>query len=66
MASEGYDITQASSVLEVLKTKGEKCGLVGLIYDPLTKTYKQLPRTMTEKEIQEQCTMFNNVDTCPF
>ncbi len=66
MTSEGYDITQASSVLEVLKTKGEKCGLVGLIYDPLTKTYKQLPRTMTEKEIQEQCTMFNNVDTCPF
>ena len=66
MASEGYDITQASSVLEVLKTKGEKCGLVGLIYDPLTKTYKQLPRTMSEKEAKEQMTMFNNVDTCPF
>ncbi len=66
MASEGYDITQASSVLEVLKTKGEKCGLVGLIYDPLTKTYKQLQRTMTEKEIQEQMTIQNNVDTCPF
>ena len=66
MASEGYDIAQASSVLEVLKTKGEKCGLVGLLYDPLTKTYKQLPRTMSEKEIQENMTMFNNIDTCPF
>ena len=66
MASEGYDIAQASSVLEVLKTKGEKCGLVGLVYDPLTKTYKQLPRTMSEKEAKEQMTMFNNVDTCPF
>ena len=66
MANEGYDITRASSVLEVLKTKGEKCGLVGLLYDPLTKTYKQLPRTMSEKEIQENMTMFNNIDTCPF
>lgn len=66
MANEGYDITQASSVLEVLKTKGEKCGLVGLVYDPLTKTYQQLPRTMSEKEIQESMTMYNNVDTCPF
>lgn len=66
MTKEGYDITQASSVLEILKTKGEKCGLVGLIYDPMTKSYKQLPRTLTEKEILEQCSMLNNVDECPF
>ena len=66
MGQEGYDITLASSVLEVLKTKGEKCGLVGLVYDPLTKSYKQLSRTMSEKEIEQQYTIFNNVDTCPF
>lgn len=66
MAQEGYDITQASSVLEVLKTKGEKCGLVGLVYDPMTKSYKQLPRTLSSKEIEEQCSILNNVDECPF
>lgn len=66
MGQEGYDITLASSVLEVLKTKGEKCGLVGLVYDPLTKSYKQLKRTMSQKEIDEQYSIFNNIDTCPF
>lgn len=66
MTKEGYDISQANSILEVLKTKGEKCGLVGLIYDPLTKSYKQLQRTSTEKEIAEQCSILNKVDECPF
>lgn len=66
MAKEGYDFTQANSVLEVLKTKGEKCGLVGLVYDSITKSYKQLKRTMSEKEISEQCAMFSKVDECPF
>lgn len=66
MATEGYDISLASSVLEVLKTKGEKCGLVGMIYDSMTKSYKQLSRTMTGKEIEEQCSMLNQVDDCPF
>lgn len=66
MASEGYDIEQANSVLEVLKTKGEKCGLVGLVYDSMTKSYKQLQRTLSEKEITEQCSMLSQVDECPF
>ena len=66
MAKEGYDITQASSVLEVLKTKGEKCGLVGLVYDPMTKSYNQLKRTMTERDYLEQCSMLGQVDECPF
>lgn len=66
MASEGYDISQASSVLEVLKTKGEKCGLVGLIYDPITRSYKQLQRTLTEQEIAKQCSILNQIDECPF
>lgn len=65
MASEGYDITQANSVLEVLKTKGERCGLVGLVYDPLTKSYNQMQRTISTKETFEQYSL-SQVDECPF
>lgn len=54
-----YDITQSSSVLEVLKTKGVACGLVGLIYDPITKTFEEqanmtdIQASKIEKEIKE-------------
>jgi len=66
MESEGYDIKQANSVLEILKTKGEKCGVIGLVYDSMSKTYKELKREVSSKEIAEECKLQNKVDTCPF
>ena len=36
-----YDIERCDSILEVLKTKGSACKMVGLVYDKETKTYKE-------------------------
>lgn len=41
LAKNGFDITKCDNVIEVLKTKGNRNGLVGLVYDKDTKTYKQ-------------------------
>lgn len=66
LAKEGYDIAESSSILEVLKTKGERCGVVGLIYNPLTKTYSEMNKTITDKEFEEQYSILNRVNECPF
>lgn len=52
-----YDITQTSTVLEVLKTKGVACGVVGLVYDKTTKTFNeqaQITSEIYEKMKREQ------------
>lgn len=66
MAREGYDITKSSSILEILKTKGERCGVVGLIYDPLTKTYKEQEKTITEEDIEKVDREMEAGAECPF
>lgn len=66
MLREGYDIAQSSSILEILKTKGERCGVVGLIYDPLTKTYKEEGRTTTEEDIRKMDRDMRAGAECPF
>lgn len=43
-----YDITQTGTVLEILKTKGLCCGMVGLIYDPRKKTFYEQPQLTSE------------------
>lgn len=43
-----FDIHEAGAIIEVLKTKGESCGLVPLIYDKVLKTYKGLPELTSE------------------
>lgn len=40
MSKEFYDIEETGTVLEILKTKGMRCGLVGLVYDSDTKDFK--------------------------
>ena len=40
MEAEQYNIEETGSVLEVLKTKGMRCGLVGLTYDSDTKDFR--------------------------
>ena len=66
MEREGYDITKSSSILEILKTKGERCGVVGLIYDPLTKTYKEQEKTITEEDIKKADMEMEAGAECPF
>ena len=44
-----YDIKQASTILEVLKTKGTACGLVPLRFVKETKTYEQIPKMYAEQ-----------------
>jgi isochorismate hydrolase len=67
MLKERYDITQTSSILEVLKTKGTRCGLVGLVYDDITKTFIQQPHITSE--IYDKMIRENNIggnNNCPF
>jgi len=66
MVREGYDITESDSILEILKTKGERCGVVGLVYDKISKTYKEQIRIITDEdykkaEIDNKCGA-----ECPF
>ena len=63
MLNEMYDIEQSDGILEVLKTKGTACGLVGLIYDKDTKTYTEqrpITREIAERLKQETQTKRNN------
>ena len=50
---EGYDINNTSTVLEILKTKGERCGLVALKYDKSLKTYTEVPK-ITSEELEKR------------
>lgn len=47
--NSGYNIEKCDGIVEVIKTKGNSCKMVGLIYDIDTKTYKQAPK-LTEQE----------------
>ena len=47
--NSGYNIEKCDGIVEVIKTKGNSCKMVGLVYDFETKTYKEAPK-LTEKE----------------
>lgn len=47
--NSGYNIEKCDGIVEVIKTKGNSCKMVGLIYDMDTKTYKEAPK-LTEQE----------------
>lgn len=46
---ERYDIEETSSIIEVLKTKGSACGLVPLVFDRQTKSYKEQGVILSEE-----------------
>lgn len=57
-----YNIKETSTILEVLKTKGNSCGLVPMIFEKETKTFIQQPQMtseMYEKTIHSQSTNSN-------
>lgn len=53
LLNEQYNIEDVDTVLEVLKTKGERCGLVGLKYLKETKTYIESSK-MSKEEVNRQ------------
>lgn len=44
-----YDIDETSAIVEVLKTKGSACGLVPLVFDRKTKSYKEQGVILSEE-----------------
>ena len=68
MFKERYDITQTSTILEVLKMKGTRCGFVGLVYDEITKTFTQQEHITTEiyEKMKFEEERQNNSKNCPF
>lgn len=50
---EKYNIENVDTVLEVLKTKGERCGLIGLKYLREIKTYIESDK-MTSEEVEKE------------
>lgn len=66
MLKEKYDISKTSTILEVLKTKGTKCGLVGLIYDRVTKSFTEQPFLTSDIIAKMQHSKPKTNDDCPF
>lgn len=66
MLKEKYDISKTSTILEVLKTKGTKCGLVGLIYDRVTKSFTEQPFLTSDIISKMQHSKPKTNDDCPF
>ncbi len=57
LLEEGYNIKETNTVLEILKTKGERCGLVALSYDKQTKSYAEtmkIPSEIKEKLLHKE------------
>ena len=44
MFKSGFNIERCDGIVEVIKTKGNNCKMVGLVYDREFKTYKQAPK----------------------
>lgn len=66
MIKARYDITQTGTILEILKTKGTCCGLVGLVYDKITKSFSEQIQ-MTDYDIAKNKKIQpSKYDDCPF
>lgn len=70
---ERYDISRTGTALEVLKTKGTACGIVPLLYEPVTKTFKEQPQIVSEdyEKMKKAGAMQSQVEigddgSCPF
>ena len=67
MFKYGYDINRTSTILEILKTKGLACGMVGLIYDNVTKSFtEQVMMTDIQKDRFKNTYKDENKGGCPF
>ena len=64
LLKSNYDIKNVSTVLEVLKTKGNDCGLVGLKFKQENRTYEEAPTL--PKEMAEKMKNNRGGEQCPF
>lgn len=64
LLKNNYDISAVSTVLEVLKTKGNSCGLVGLNFKKENKTYIEAPTL--PRDIAEKMEKVKGGIQCPF
>ena len=44
LAANGFDYDQCDGFIDTIKTKGNRNGIMGIVYDAETKTYKQAPK----------------------
>lgn len=72
LATCGFDIAKCDGVLSVLKTKGNGNGVVGIVYDSETKTYRQAEKiSKTEadkifKQVEKQTKLIELDEDNPF
>lgn len=66
LLKERYEIEKVDSILEILKTKGNRCGLVGLKYDRDLKTYKLAEKMTQESFYKAENKWKGSIDECPF
>lgn len=66
LLKERYEIEKVDSILEVLKTKGNRCGLVGLKYDKELKTYDLAEKMTGESFYKAENKWKGSIDECPF
>lgn len=66
LLKEQYEIEAVDSILEILKTKGNRCGLVGLKYDKDLKTYTLAKQMTQEKVYKIENKWKGNIERCPF
>ncbi|MBQ8042880.1 MAG: AAA family ATPase [Clostridia bacterium] len=59
LSKSGYCIEKCDGIVEVIKTKGNACKMVGLVYDFDTKTYREAPK-LTEAELNYYEAKYNS------
>jgi len=65
LATSGFSYDKCDGFIDIIKTKGNGKGIVGIVYDAETKTYKQAPKisqTEADKIIKATTTNVNTVD----
>lgn len=69
MYEEGYDFERSDGVLEILKTKGNTIGLIGLTFDKTLKTYvmQEKMTSLEYAQLKEEITFLqSNKKKCSF
>ncbi len=70
LLSQKFDMSKTSTVLEVLKTKGNGCGLVPMVFEKETRTFTQQPKMTSEvyekKKHEETKNKRGEREICPF
>jgi len=64
LAKNGFDYDKCDGFIDTIKTKGNANGIIGIVYDPDTKTYKQAEKiSQTEADkIYKRTTKQNSFD----